>query len=278
MQEVQDKYVFPRDSKESERLNAQHNLLVKVTQNTLIHPSIPKEQLFSIADIATGTGIWLDDVSKCLAQTSPAQRYYHGFDISADQFPKTPGKIHFSVQDLTVPFAQEHWNRYDLVHVRLVIAALEEDEYQLAIANIHAILKPGGYIQWEELDEETYISETNPVIQEIHRCLAVGFEAEGKSSQASAKIFEESQAIGFLDVERICYSSDWNIDLRPDTEDRIAAIIGSLYQRLLFRTGQVLDEETAAEKAADLIDQHRRLCAQGIGVFYRHFKVSLCWA
>lgn len=38
------------------RLNAQHNLLTKVTENTLIHPSIPKEGLLNVADIATGTG------------------------------------------------------------------------------------------------------------------------------------------------------------------------------------------------------------------------------
>lgn len=38
------------------RLNDQHRLLTKVTENTLIHPSIPKENLLSVADIATGTG------------------------------------------------------------------------------------------------------------------------------------------------------------------------------------------------------------------------------
>jgi hypothetical protein len=38
------------------RLDAQHNLLSKVTKNTLIHPSIPKEGVLSVADIGTGTG------------------------------------------------------------------------------------------------------------------------------------------------------------------------------------------------------------------------------
>ncbi|PYH93369.1 hypothetical protein BO71DRAFT_381648 [Aspergillus ellipticus CBS 707.79] len=262
--EIQDKYVFPRDQKESKRLNAQHNLLVKVTRGTLIHPSIPKDQLISIADIATGTGIWLNDVSQLLANTSPTQRHYQGFDISPDQFPNNPGEIQLSVHDITVPFPKEHRNRYDLVHVRLVVAALEEHEYRSAIANLYDILKPGGYLQWEELDEETYISEDNPVIWEIRRCFDMGFKAEGKCFQASAKIFEESEAAGFLNVERLGYSSDWNSGIRVDTEDRLAAIIETLYSRLLVRSGQVADSEAASKKASDLIDQHRRLCAEGM--------------
>jgi hypothetical protein len=38
------------------RLDKQHYLLTKITENTLIHPSIPKETIISVADIATGTG------------------------------------------------------------------------------------------------------------------------------------------------------------------------------------------------------------------------------
>lgn len=79
--DTHEKYVFGRDPKESKRyeirleeckrlvtehlltrrgetsrLNDQHRLLTKVTENNLIHPSISKETLLSVADIATGTG------------------------------------------------------------------------------------------------------------------------------------------------------------------------------------------------------------------------------
>lgn len=83
--------------------------------------------------------IWLQDVSKFL-DTPQIERYYHGFDISAEQFPENPGAIQFSVQDLTIPFPREHRERYDLVHVRLLVAALEEADYKAAIANIYDIL------------------------------------------------------------------------------------------------------------------------------------------
>lgn len=87
--------------------------------------------------------IWLRDLKKSL-DTPQVDRYYHGFDISSEQFPENPGAIQYSVHDLTVPFPQEHWGRYDLVHVRLLVAALEESDYKAAIANISRILSMGN--------------------------------------------------------------------------------------------------------------------------------------
>ncbi|OGM48428.1 hypothetical protein ABOM_003398 [Aspergillus bombycis] len=244
------------------RLDVQHDLLVKVSRNTLIHPSIPTGKVVSIADIATGTGIWLRDLSRSLSEVPGVQRYYHGFDISSAQFPPADDSIKFSVHDITVPFPEEHWNRYDLVHVRLLVAALAEPDYRAAVANIYQLLKPGGYMQWEEIDEETYIAD-NVAFQEIRRCFNLGLKAEGKYFQASAKVYHESQSAGFRDVVRVEYSSHWDAGLRPSTEQRFVAIIGTLYTSLLLRSAQVPDEEAASKKGEELIERFRQLCAQG---------------
>ncbi|KAJ6119067.1 hypothetical protein N7471_013018 [Penicillium samsonianum] len=262
MTDFQDKYVFGRNKKESERLDAQHNVLSKVTEKLLIHPSIPTEGVLSVADVGTGTGIWLKDVSKVLEKTN-TNSYYHGFDISADQFPENPGNFKFSVQDITLPFPKEHWNRYDVVHVRLLVAALEETDYRTAISNLSAILKPGGFLQWEEIDEEAYISADNPVIQEIRRCFDFSLKAEGKCFAASAKVYEECKKAGLIDVVRLHYLSSANSDLRLETEKRLASIIETLYASLLLRSGQVADEEAASKRAGQLIEQHWSLCAEG---------------
>lgn len=213
--------------------------------------------------------------------------YCHGFDISAEQFPEEKSEnIQFSIQDITAPFPKEHWNRYDIVHVRLVIAAIGESDYKTAIENISAILstyfplwclqfdtdhdspltEPGGFLQWEEIDEETYISEDNPVIWEIQRCFDFSLKAEGKCFQASAKVASECTAAGFLDVLRLGYRSDATDDphLRADTEQRLAAIMNTLYASLLLRSGQVPDGETALKRAGELVEQHHRLCAEGL--------------
>lgn len=78
---------------------------------------------------------------------SDTKRYYHGFDISDVQFPKGPSdeSIHFSLQNCLEPFPLEHHGRYDLVHVRLLVAALEKSEYKTAVANIATLLSMYPY-------------------------------------------------------------------------------------------------------------------------------------
>lgn len=58
------------------------------------------------------------------------------------QFPKDPSdeSIQFSLQNCLEPFPLEHHGRYDLVHVRLLVAALKESEYKTAVANIATLL------------------------------------------------------------------------------------------------------------------------------------------
>lgn len=85
-------------------------------------------------------GIWLKDVARESEASTQVQRYYHGFDISSAQFPTDSGPIQFSVHDITKPFPAEHLNRYDLVHVRLLVVAINESDYQAAIANVQSIL------------------------------------------------------------------------------------------------------------------------------------------
>lgn len=98
--------------------------------------------------------IWLKDVSQIL-EKAHTQCYYHGFDISADQFPGKKENIQFSVQDITLPFPKEHWNRYDIVHVRLLVAALEEPEYKIALSNLSAILSMYIPIIYNHLPDKT---------------------------------------------------------------------------------------------------------------------------
>lgn len=150
-------------------LNRQHEFLLEVYGNNLIHPSIPTENLQSVADIATGTGyvllsilmisigqwsnelnlyrIWLRDAATvlCTRNCNPSSPYYlHGFDISSAQFQPVPtqtnAEISFSIQNCLESFPVEHHGRYDLVHVRLLVGALRKNEYHLAIKNIFDLL------------------------------------------------------------------------------------------------------------------------------------------
>lgn len=126
----------------------------------ILHSSILKklQRDARIADIGTGTGIFLHD----LASKLPRWKQLDGFDISAKQFPpehaRTPG-ISFHIVDAKQPFPKHLHSTYDLVCLRLMVAAMEKDDWKLVTRNMIELLKPGGAIQWVEGDHSTMFLE-----------------------------------------------------------------------------------------------------------------------
>jgi hypothetical protein len=117
------------------RLNLQHRLL---TQNFrfLIHPSIPfgKPHL-RIAEFATGTAIWLTEVSKLVSTDCQLD----GYDISSAQFPPPellPSNINLQQHDILKPLGEEYFGYYDIIAVRLLVTALADDEWKKAVQNV----------------------------------------------------------------------------------------------------------------------------------------------
>lgn len=41
---------------------------------------------------------------------------------------------------------------FDVIHLRLLILGLPRNTWKTACENIFALLKPGGWVQWEEAD------------------------------------------------------------------------------------------------------------------------------
>nr|POE53640.1 n-methyltransferase sirn [Quercus suber] len=119
----------------------------------LIHPSIAATlpHAAQIIEIATGTGIWALET----AQEYP-DSHVNAFDISDAQFPPsaayTGKNVQFHVHDMRIPFPNEHHGKYDLVHVRAVVAGMSVDDWKLSAVNLLQLLKPDGALQWGEGD------------------------------------------------------------------------------------------------------------------------------
>ena len=73
----------------------------------------------SIADIATGTGLFLRE----LARSYPGARL-DGYDISSELFVADKN-INLSVADAKQPFPNELHSVYDVVHIRYLIAWMQ---------------------------------------------------------------------------------------------------------------------------------------------------------
>ncbi|KAK9422881.1 putative Methyltransferase domain-containing protein [Seiridium unicorne] len=116
----------------------------------LIHPSVASTLPSSphVADVGTGTGAFLRHL-----QGVYPNAVLQGFDISTALFPKSelPG-IALTTWDVKEPVSQDQYGKYDLVHARLLAAAMQADEWAPAVRNVSKLLKPGGWLQWEECD------------------------------------------------------------------------------------------------------------------------------
>lgn len=140
---------------EQKRLEWQHwNIFLPVHDNSLLPSEISRYlQSLSrpaVADVGTGTGIWLKTLS---AQVGSDARL-DGFDFDTSKFPKLellPPNVQLKYADALEPFPEELHGQYDLVHVRAFVFALRgDDEWERIVGHLTSLLKPGGWLLWGE--------------------------------------------------------------------------------------------------------------------------------
>ncbi|KAG5930458.1 hypothetical protein E4U42_001030 [Claviceps africana] len=121
-------YLLPIDSKEQDRLDAQHELFLAVMEGKLgLAPVIePRRTL----DVATGTGIW----AKQYATSSDIQRPY-----------SLPNLIFHKADAETEAWPCDTHHKYDYVYLRYVISCF--DSTQTVFRRAFENLAPGGWIE-----------------------------------------------------------------------------------------------------------------------------------
>ncbi|KAF1961850.1 S-adenosyl-L-methionine-dependent methyltransferase [Byssothecium circinans] len=155
-------YILDRNHLAACRLNLQHYLWKEALGFT-IEPSIPIPKNATIADVACGTGLWLLDAARLLPDAK-----LHGFDIDLSQAPHSdwlPSIITLEKWNLFEDI-HPHWEgKFDFVHVRLLVLVLSGENRQPFVDRLLKLLKPGGYIQWDELDcFHMHIRKVDPAI------------------------------------------------------------------------------------------------------------------
>ncbi|KAL4990730.1 S-adenosyl-L-methionine-dependent methyltransferase [Aspergillus falconensis] len=238
------------EADENERLDIQHRLLLHMMRQNLLHPEIPKG-FERVADIATGNGDWLFELknarkeSKSEPESITAQARYHGFDISPSLFPKleSTADIDFSVHDFYKPFPKEHLGKYDLVHARHLVLAVKKSHLQTAVDNISCLLKPGGYIQWEEYDFADQLAACPPC--KMTSSWEVVFDwivQRGYSLTFSSDVRDALASSGLEIVERKQFSTKG----LPVSEDHRLTLLHAFYTgvpKLCWKAKGKSDEE-----------------------------------
>ncbi|KAF4974847.1 hypothetical protein FZEAL_8308 [Fusarium zealandicum] len=146
---------------EIERLDWQHRSVLTPITERLIPQDIHQYLITlgrppSIADVATGTGIWLRD----LATELPPDARLDGYDFDTSKFPgveKMAPNITLAQGDGLKPFPAETHDLYDLVHVRCLVYGLKADQWKTMAQNLHSIIRPGEYLLWDEVGYPSFM-------------------------------------------------------------------------------------------------------------------------
>jgi len=100
--------------------------------------------------VACGTALWLIDVSREFPHCQ-----LEGLEIDLTQAPHPgwlPSNVNLRHWDLLTDVPTGLEGKYDLVHVRLLVLILSGLDPMPVIRRLFQLVKPGGYLQWDELD------------------------------------------------------------------------------------------------------------------------------
>lgn len=204
-----------RNFRTSARLHLQHLLF----QNTLGHYLSPpikascipdgaaSSQPLRVADLGCGNGVWLTDLSSILASQAVSARL-DGYDINTINFPAPaflpPGVTLSKLDVLSNDLPQELRETYDIVHVRAFISVLAQGDPSPLLAAALALLKPGGWLQWEESRADTYHIDAPPsasVSKQACDRIAALLQAQGSNFAFLADLAPHLRNHGFEEVQ-----------------------------------------------------------------------------
>jgi len=97
------------------------------------------------------TRIWLLD----LAQQLPASTRLDAIDISFGQLPPRewlPKNVTLRLADVFRPPTDDLVEKYDVIHIRHFVCVVKENDPTPLLKNLLRMLKPGGWLQWDEWD------------------------------------------------------------------------------------------------------------------------------
>ncbi|KAL5360454.1 hypothetical protein BJX96DRAFT_175311 [Aspergillus floccosus] len=277
----EDIYLLNRNPEESARLNTQHGFLVNLIGGHPIHPSIPTDNITAVADVGTGTGVWLASLPDYLRSYN-APLYLHGFDISSSQFPFykdiTPtSELYLSVQDARLRFPEEHRGRYDLVHLRLLVGAFQEEDYVRTMRNVYELLKPGGHLQWDECSSSAFTTAESPP-SEIARAMqqiVVDAVHNLKLAVDPPKLIERlAGKFGFVDVSRTMYTTLDKPHLQATARAWILKLMRTLLPNSIASCARGSEREAAMLRAERLLREFEGHCARVLPLVNLHVIVG----
>lgn len=141
------------------------------------------------------------------------------------------------------PFPEHMHGKYDLVHVRMLVAAMLPSDWEPTVCNLTRLLKPGGFIQWEECDflNAEWLGSTPTSSIETTRHIGDAFRSalHERFKYGWNTLPEHMQTAGLTSIVRDKASSD----RVPETRESVTAGI----MNLVFTWARLMTDRGASE-------------------------------
>ncbi|KAJ3741279.1 hypothetical protein DFH05DRAFT_1528140 [Lentinula detonsa] len=150
-------YLLPADNIETNRLNAQHNIVNNALNGRLYVAPTSLTTGDRVLESAAGSGIWaLEFFEQNRADGIVLD--IESIDISSAQFPCAhPPQIHFSVNSI-VNLPNEWDNVFVFAHQRLLVLALNDCLWHSAVSELLRVIRPGGWVELVEIEARDFRS------------------------------------------------------------------------------------------------------------------------
>jgi SAM-dependent methyltransferase len=201
------------------------------------------------------------------------------YDISAEQFPTAsslPANVCLNTADIKLPFPVKLHAQYDIVHLRLLVCALDKDDWLPVARNCIQLLKPGGIIQWDEGDhfnsKQVRGSDPNSTVKSLRKAAdRFASECGHRLKYGWSTLPQVFRDFGLTEVETDVVSIDRVLETRESwTINGMVGIFG--YLRIVARAGGAGVWSLAEVDALE--EEVRKDIASG---GYSRFEIYVTW-
>jgi ubiquinone/menaquinone biosynthesis C-methylase UbiE len=146
-----ERYIFPKQVSESDRLDLQHYLLRLAFGG---NSRAPLRQPRKVLDVACGTGLWLRELAREFPQAHLIGLDKDlGYALAAksrlEQRGQALPQVHFLQADVLQPLPLED-EQFDFTHARLLGGFLPIARWPALVRELARVTRPGGYIELVE--------------------------------------------------------------------------------------------------------------------------------